>query len=233
VQALFDAAANLDGIAAVLGGTATSLMIGKVNDANWIDAWRQVITPVRISETLEIVPAGHAGSLPSAGRVALNMGLAFGTGQHPTTRLCLDWIARHLPPGSEVLDYGAGSGILALASLRCGARRAWATDNDPQALSATSENARLNGFEGSIWIGRPAELPRRSFDVVFANILAGAVIELAPEFAARQGPGSSIVLSGILDEQLPSVRDAYAGDYEGLEHASIDGWSRLAGSRRH
>ena len=117
------------------------------------------------------------------------MGLAFGTGEHPTTALCLDWLERHVASGMTVLDYGCGSGILALAALALGARFAYAVDNDPQALTATSANAALNGAAERLFVGAPEALPAVAVDVLAANILAGPLVELAPTFARARRAG--------------------------------------------
>jgi ribosomal protein L11 methyltransferase len=162
----------------------------------------------------------------------MRMGLAFGTGQHPTTRLCLDWIATHAQPGPDVLDYGCGSGILALAALRLGANRAFAVDNEPQALIAARDNAVLNNLADRLWVGSPAALPAVTAGLVVANILARPLADLAPTLAGLQPPGGSIVLSGLLSAQVPSVRAAYAPHYEDFATVELDGWARLTGRRQ-
>jgi ribosomal protein L11 methyltransferase len=164
--------------------------------------------------------------------VRINMGLAFGTGEHATTALCLEWLERHIASGTTVLDYGCGSGILALAALALGARFAYAVDNDPQALTATSANAAVNGVAERLFVGAPETLPAVAVDVLVANILAGPLIDLAPVFAGRVVPGGMVVLSGVLDAQAARVAAAYAPYLENVEHVSRDGWARLAGSRK-
>jgi ribosomal protein L11 methyltransferase len=160
------------------------------------------------------------------------MGLAFGTGEHATTALCLEWLERHVASGMTVLDYGCGSGILALAALALGARFAYAVDTDPQALTATRANAALNGAAERLFVDAPEKLPAVVVDMLVANILAGPLIELAPTFAERVVPGGMVVLSGILESQAARVAAAYAPHLENVDQAAREGWVRLAGRRR-
>ncbi|HEY8519614.1 MAG TPA: 50S ribosomal protein L11 methyltransferase [Gammaproteobacteria bacterium] len=212
-------------------GAATEIEVRTLADEEWQAAGAEPIAPRRIGERLTLVSADDEA--PDDGRrvVRLRMGLAFGTGAHPTTRLCLEWIERALPPGARVLDYGCGSGVLAIAALVLGAREAYAVDDDPQALVAARDNARLNGVAGRLWIGPPEELAPIETDVVVANIVAGTLGELAPLFAARLRPGGTVVLSGVLESQCPSLLAAYAPWFEDFEHAKLDGWSRLVARR--
>jgi ribosomal protein L11 methyltransferase len=160
------------------------------------------------------------------------MGLAFGTGQHPTTALCLEWLARQRLSDLTVLDFGCGSGILALAALKLGAAYAFACDHDPQALTATGENARLNDLERRLWIGEPQSLPELEADVIMANIVAGTLIALAEQFAALATQGTSLVMSGLLTEQSADVESAFAAHFADFERAERDGWVRLVGRRK-
>ncbi len=130
-----------------------------------------------------------------------------------------------------MLDYGCGSGILALAALKLGADRAWATDDDPQAIQATRDNADLNQMSDAIWVGPPAELPDAKVDVVLANILSGPLLALAPSLASRQFPAGRLVLSGLLAEQVAEVKTAYAPYYGAFTIETRDGWCRLTGVR--
>jgi len=164
--------------------------------------------------------------------VRINMGLAFGTGEHATTALCLEWLERYVTPGITVLDYGCGSGILALAALALGARFAYAVDNDAQALTATLANAAENDAVDRLFVGAPEALPAAAVDVLVANILAGPLVELAPAFAARVAPGGMLVLSGILENQASRVAAAYAPHFAEVSQASRDGWVRLSGRRK-
>lgn len=198
-------------------------------DAQWIDAWRQRIAP-REFHGFWILPA-DAASAP-ARSLRLNMGLAFGTGQHATTALCLEWLATEPLDETLVLDFGCGSGVLALAALELGASRAWAVDNDLQALAATEDNARLNGLREALWIGLPESLPQVAVDVVIANIVAGTLIASAETLAARARPGARIVLSGVLAHQRGGVEAAYARHFEQFDCVDADGWLRLTARRK-
>jgi ribosomal protein L11 methyltransferase len=167
--------------------------------------------------------------------VRVDPGLAFGTGSHATTRLMLGWLERVLsgpqPRGAwRVLDYGCGSGILALAAAKLGAAEAVAIDLDPRALEACAENARANGV--SIRIGLPQALPAGHYNVVVSNILARPLIDLAPLFAACTAPGARAALSGVLAEQAEQVQAAYAGEFDFCIEALSEGWALLAGKRR-
>jgi ribosomal protein L11 methyltransferase len=163
--------------------------------------------------------------------VKLNLGLAFGTGDHPTTALCLEWLDANLEPGTRLLDYGCGSGILAIAALRLGAATASAVDIDPQALLATRENADLNNVASQLWIGLPDDLPETEADVLVANILAGPLQDLAARFHELVSPGGRIVLSGILAGQSRAVQEAYAGHFGPFDEQQCDGWIRLSATR--
>jgi ribosomal protein L11 methyltransferase len=184
-----------------------------------------------VGERLWLAPAEDRSAPADRVAVRINMGLAFGTGEHPTTALCLDWLERHVTPGCTLLDYGCGSGILALAALALGARRAFAVDNDEQALMATRANAELNGVTQRLVVTAPASLPAVSVDVLAANILAGPLVELAPAFAAFVRPGGQLVLSGLVERQAPYVAAAFAPHFTHLEQTLRDGWVGLAGRR--
>jgi ribosomal protein L11 methyltransferase len=184
-----------------------------------------------IGKRLWLAPAGDASAPHDRLAVRIHMGLAFGTGEHPTTALCLEWLERHAAPHTTVLDYGCGSGILALAALALGARFAYAVDNDDQALTATRANAALNGAVDRLFVGSPESLPAVAVDLLLANILAGPLIALAPAFARHVVPGGMLVLSGILERQAAAVASAYAPFFGPLEQATRDGWVRLAGRR--
>jgi ribosomal protein L11 methyltransferase len=197
------------------------------------DDWRNApkeIAPRPVGQRLWVAPAGSATPTP-AGRVGirLNMGLAFGTGAHPTTALCLEWLDANVVPGATLLDYGCGSGVLAVAALALGARRAWAVDNDRQALAATADNARLNGVEDKLWVGPPEALPSLGVDLAVANILAGPLERLAPALAAALIPQGRIALSGILNAQRDRILVAYEPYFLSLASAEREGWLLLHG----
>lgn len=232
VRALFDEDADLSAIGDLIGPLAEDEpKLERLSQAAIDASTAAPILPIDIGPKLVIVPANAlAGSDDRA--LGLNMGLAFGTGQHPTTRLCLDWLERELEPGVDVLDYGAGSGVLALAALKLGAARATAIDTEPQALAAARRNAKLNGLEAQLVVGPPESLGTQRFDLIVANILARPLIELAGTFADRQPAGGRVVLSGVLVSQLTEIESCYAARYEALEKRELQGWGLLTGTRR-
>lgn len=232
LRALFDERLDRNAIAALLASMAVSgLELTIIDDAVVERALRQVVEPLEIGSRLKLVAAGDPAAADERS-LALNLGLAFGTGRHPTTRLCLQWIEREMAPGRTVLDFGCGSGVLALAALMTGASHATAVDIEPQALEATRSNAALNGLESRIRIGPPEALGAASFDVILANILAQPLVSLAPAFAARQQQGAQIVLSGILTVQVDRVAAAYRSWYESFDRQESDGWALLTARRR-
>jgi len=232
LTALFADDVDLAGIGHVLEDLSEGgVRIARMSDEDLERAMRQRVHRIEIGPRLVIVPAEEY--VPGDGReLGLHMGLAFGTGQHPTTRLCLEWLEREAGPAGRVLDFGCGTGVLALAALRLGAAHACATDNEIQALVATRENARLNRLEAAIEVCPPEELGADTCDLLLANILAQPLIDLADALAARQPPGGRIVLSGILSAQLDAVESRYALNYEQIERHELEGWGLLTGTRR-
>lgn len=235
IRALFPLSTDLEAVRALLErscGSAHAFATGSLDDDEWRAAARRGI-PARIfGKRLWLAPADDPNVPAGLVGVRLHMGLAFGTGEHPTTALCLEWLDAALEAGATVLDYGCGSGVLAIAALALGARRAWAIDNDEQARIATRDNARLNGCEARIAVGAPESLPEQQVDVVLANILAGPLVSLAPELARVVAPGGSIVLSGILSRQAPMVAAAYESWFERISTHERDGWTRIDARRR-
>ncbi|HUL80739.1 MAG TPA: 50S ribosomal protein L11 methyltransferase [Gammaproteobacteria bacterium] len=235
LRALFPEGADLDAIGAVLASaceSAHAFSFGALDEDAWRVTAQRGIPPRRFGERLWLAPAGDTAVPAGLVGLRLHMGLAFGTGEHPTTALCLEWLDAHVEPGARVLDYGCGTGVLALAALALGAQHAWAVDNDPQAVMATRANAALNGREAEIFVGAPEALPPLRADVVLANILAGPLIALAPKFARQLVPGGRVVLSGILARQAASVAGAYEPWFERIVSLERDGWTRLDGTRR-
>ena len=186
--------------------------------------------PLRIRDDLWIVPSWHQAPNPAALNIVLDPGLAFGTGSHPTTHLCLAWLADHLLPGESVLDYGCGSGILGIAAKRLGAAKVIGTDIDPQAIEASRYNASNNASEVSFFL--PEDLPAIVVDIVVANILASPLKLLAPALASYCRPGGRIVLSGILSEQAEEVRAAYAAWFDMHAALPMENWVLLSGVKR-
>jgi ribosomal protein L11 methyltransferase len=236
VRALFGATADLEPLCRLLASscaTATTPRIERVEDDAWRNAARQGIAARQFGKRLWLAPAEDSNVPEGLTGVKLHMGLAFGTGGHPTTALCLDWLDAHLARDATILDYGCGSGVLAIAALALGARKAWAIDNDPQATCATQDNGRLNDCEASLFVGAPNELPEIIVDVVVANILAAPLVALVDVFARCLAPGGQVVLSGLLERQVAQVTAAYERYFYALEHTVCDGWARLEGIRRN
>jgi ribosomal protein L11 methyltransferase len=235
LRALFDSDVDLDHLRELVEAavdTEEASSISTVEDQDWQAAWRERITPLEFGSSLSIVPADGASSPRRRATVKLHMGLAFGTGRHPTTAMCLDWLARHPPRGACVLDFGCGSGVLALAALALGAKHAWAVDYDPQALTATEENARLNDLGRSLWVGPPERLPAIKVDLVLGTIVAGTLIEHAQRFADCTVPGATVVLSGILADQRQAVEAAYSTSFEAFESVTLEQWLRITARRK-
>ncbi|AXO86925.1 50S ribosomal protein L11 methyltransferase [Pseudomonas parafulva] len=204
-----------------------------IEDQDWERSWMDNFQPMRFGQRLWIVPSWHQAPQPEAVNLLLDPGLAFGTGTHPTTALCLEWLDGQALDGVQVLDFGCGSGILAIAALLLGAREAVGTDIDVQALEASRDNAGRNGIaEQRLALYLPEQLPALQADVLVANILAGPLVSLAPQLSGLVRPGGLLALSGILAEQGEEVAKAYADDFDLDPIAERDGWVRISGRRR-
>jgi len=213
----------------------------KVEDQDWERAWMDQYEPLRFGRRTWIVPWNHEipaeASDPASAIVRLDPGLAFGSGTHPTTSLCLQWLDGLAQDGrlenETVLDFGCGSGILALAALKLGAARAVGVDNDPQALTATGDNAERNDVGDRIQVFLPTEEPATTYPIVVANILASALDALADTLAARVAPGGRIALSGILKGQEDELLLRYGAWFAELSVAQEGDWVRIDGLRKH
>jgi ribosomal protein L11 methyltransferase len=208
----------------------TAYEVVRVDDDDWVRRTQAQFTPQRITPDLWIVPGWHRPPDPEAINIVLDPGLAFGTGTHPTTRLCLRWLARELRRGASVIDFGCGSGILAIAALKLGAGRAAGVDIDPQAVQAAVQNAARNGVNATFALA--GESLREVADVVVANILAQPLIVLAPMIAKLNATGGRVALSGILTAQADEVMDAYRAWYDFAPATHEDGWVLLSAVRR-
>lgn len=239
LSALFEADADRSGLVAVLADLVPQLapdqlVFREVADADWTRAWMDQFQPMRFGERLwiypwNIEPPDNAASVI----VRLDPGLAFGTGTHPTTALCLEWLDGLDLRGRHVLDYGCGSGILAIAAALLGAAHVEAIDNDPQALVASADNAQRNGVATRIGLAGPgADGARDRVDVLVANILAGPLHELAPVFAARVADDGLLALSGILFGQHAELLARYAQWFDDLVVTRREDWVRIDGRRR-
>lgn len=236
VTALYDERTDPLPLLALIGGLPggprpDEVAIELLEDRPWEREWLDRFRPMRFGRRLWICPGGQAAPGRDAVVVRLDPGLAFGTGTHPTTRMCLEWLDGAALDGMEVVDYGCGSGILAIAAAKLGARRVIAIDNDPQAVTATRDNAAANEVAASVEAGAPAaSVP--ATDLLLANILAGPLTELAPRFAAAVRPDGHIVLSGILAAQGSALAAAYAPWFELDAAAAQEGWLCFSGRRR-
>ncbi|HEX7111549.1 MAG TPA: 50S ribosomal protein L11 methyltransferase [Mizugakiibacter sp.] len=239
LQALFDVDTDRRGLVHALCELLPELapdQLGfrEVADQDWERAWMDQFKPMRFGRRLwiypwNVEPPAEAGE---AVIVRLDPGLAFGTGTHPTTALCLEWLDGLDLAGRTVLDYGCGSGVLAIAALKLGAARAIGIDNDAQALTASRDNAERNGVAARLALHTPDARDGAAADVLVANILAGPLAELAPRFAAAVIPGAPFALSGILRGQEDELLARYAEWFEDLEVATREDWVRIAGRRK-
>ena len=236
VSALFDADRD---VAAILRQAASSIgleqlpayRIETLADNDWVRLTQAQFEPIPISPRLWIVPTWHTPSDPGAINIVLDPGLAFGTGSHPTTRLCLRWLDANLLGGESVLDYGCGSGILAIAALKLGAAQAVGIDVDSQAVTASRDNAAANQV-GQVIFCLPDNAPQDSYDLVVANILTNPLRMLAPLLAKATRQGGQIVLSGILEEQAQDVMNIYQQWFGMNAPVFEDGWACLSGRKR-
>jgi ribosomal protein L11 methyltransferase len=242
VTALFDEAVDIPSIVHAAAGLAglpfsTSYRITRVEEQDWVRTTQAQFSPIRISSHLWVVPSWHRIPDPGAVNLILDPGLAFGTGSHPSTQLCLAWLDENLRGGEDVLDYGCGSGILAIAAVKLGARHVVGVDIDPQAIDASRQNAVLNQC-GDAQLkfyetrdARTGDIDGMSADMIVANILAGPLVMLEPILTRAARPGGRIALSGILTEQADEVALAYRHGFNMRIAREKDGWVLLTGTR--
>ncbi len=232
LTALFDAETQSEDVTAMLANFIDDVprfKIEAVEDKDWEREWMANFHPIQFGERLWICPSWHQPPEPEAVNILLDPGLAFGTGTHATTALCLNWLDQAALKGKYVIDYGCGSGILAIAAALLGAEKVIAVDTDPQALEATRANAERNGVEIEAFL--PGDCPDLSCDLLLANILAGPLQTLAPRFANLCKPDADIVLSGILHTQADTVSDSYRAWFNMQPATQKEDWIRLTGSR--
>lgn len=213
-------------------GENVGYKVEQLEDKDWVREWMDHFHPMQFGERLWICPSWRDVPDPEAVNVMLDPGLAFGTGTHPTTALCLQWLDGLDLAGKTVVDFGCGSGILGIAALKLGAARVIGIDIDPQAIQASRDNAERNGVAGQIELYLPAEQPEGLLaDVVVANILAGPLRELAPLIAGLGKPGSLMALSGVLESQAPELETIYGQWFEMDPTAVKEEWCRLSGRK--
>jgi ribosomal protein L11 methyltransferase len=242
VQCLFAAAqdpADLRrALAAALGIDAAAIEATEIAERAWEREWLKSVHAMRFGERLWLCPHHERVEDPGAVVVALEPGLAFGTGRHASTALCLEWLDQHLKEPSaaaeyaRVIDYGCGSGVLALAAVKLGAREAHCFDIDPQALIATGANAEANGIASRVHVHESATTLPASAGLLLANILASALCALAGRFAGLLRPGGALVLAGLMAHEVDEVTDAYAACFDVARFGEREGWVSLAGRRR-
>ena len=204
-----------------------------LEEQQWERLWMDDFHPMKFGENLWIYPSWSEVPEDDSVKIMLDPGLAFGTGTHPTTALCLEWLDQNPPMGKSVIDYGCGSGILAIAAIKLGATSVIGTDIDNQALIATVDNQEKNGIqEGLIECYLPDDMPKGKADLMLANILCGPLIELAESLCSLTNSGGTIVLSGVLEEQQAALSEVYQPLCEDIKFATLDGWVRMSATVR-
>lgn len=235
--ALFDAQIDSEQLLLMLaqeaGETLPAYQLEKLEDQDWERSWMDNFHPMRFGQRLWIVPSWCDIPDPEGVNLLLDPGLAFGTGTHPTTALCLEWLDQYMQTDLTVIDFGCGSGILAIAALLLGAKQVLATDIDTQALEASRENARRNQIaDDRLALYLPQDMPEIPAQVVLANILAGPLVALAPQLTELTQAQGWLCLSGILEEQAQEVCDAYQAHFELQPVAVKEGWVRIVGRKK-
>ncbi|MFP1806622.1 50S ribosomal protein L11 methyltransferase [Lonsdalea quercina] len=238
VIGLYDAETDMKAVVAILEqepllGAGFKHKIEQLEDKDWEREWMDNFHPMQFGKRLWICPSWRDIPDPEAVNVMLDPGLAFGTGTHPTTALCLQWLDGLDLQGKTVIDFGCGSGILAIAALKLGAARAIGIDIDPQAIQASRDNAQRNGVSERLELYLPQDQPEAlSADVVVANILAGPLRELAPLIGALPNAGGHLGLSGVLATQAANVSEAYQDKFTLDPVAEKEEWCRITGIRK-
>ena len=235
INVLFSPDADIPAILAAATQTAglgqiPQYAVESVEEQDWVRMTQAQFDPIRISSRLWIIPTWHTAPEQDAINLILDPGLAFGTGSHPTTRLCLQWLDENIKGGENVLDYGCGSGILAIAAIKLGAGRVVGIDIDPQAIQASRDNAAQNQASAEFYL--PDAAPAFEADILVANILTNPLKVLAPALASAVRSGGRIVLSGILAQQAEDVRAIYQAWFDIEVTGQDEGWVRLSGVKR-
>ena len=213
-------------------GDKTKLKLEALEDKDWVRAWMDDYKPMQFGKRLWVCPKHITPPQPDAVNLMLDPGLAFGTGTHPTTALCLEWLDAANVSNKQILDFGCGSGVLAIAALLLKAQHCDGTDIDPQAIIASKDNAKANHVADRLDLFLPADMPDKKYDIVLANILAGPLTELAESLAAYCKPGAYIVLSGILETQADKIIQAYTPWFK-LDPIMVkDEWIRVTGTKK-
>ncbi|QMV15781.1 50S ribosomal protein L11 methyltransferase [Vibrio spartinae] len=238
VLALYDAQADTDTIVAQIKAsqllpTDFSYKVEQIEDKDWEREWMDNFHPMKFGSRLWICPSWKEIPDPDAVNVMLDPGLAFGTGTHPTTALCLEWLEGLDLTGKTVIDFGCGSGILAIAAIKLGAKQVIGVDIDPQALLASKDNAQRNGVEDQLAVYLPQNQPDNlSADIVVANILAGPLKELSPVIQSLVRPGGQLAMSGVLETQAEEVASFYRNQFDIEPIIENDEWCRISGRKK-
>lgn len=234
VESLFDAAVSIDTIInelkTITGLSHIDYTLDSVEEQNWVALTQSQFEPINILDKLWIVPSWHTSPNPDAINIILDPGLAFGTGSHPTTHLCLEWLIKEVNINDHVLDYGCGSGILSIAAKKCGAKEVIGVDIDPQAIIASTHNAKEN-HAGVQFYNSESTLTFEA-DIVVANILSSALSVLAPLIAKACKPHGKIALSGILKEQIEMLTEIYSTWFDLNKPIEREGWILLSGTKK-
>ena len=239
VTGLFDQSRGIEDLYDDLVNKLPSKLVPSIShhqleDQVWERVFLERYHPVKFGNNLWVCPGWHTPPEPNACNIILDPGIAFGTGGHATTALCLEFLDAHPPRDLSVIDYGCGSGILAIAAHKLGASQLRCVDIDPQALQASADNAERNGIDASaLNISTPEQLSRDPADYLMANILSGPLIELEPHFASLCKPGAQLLLSGILEQQADDICQTYATHFELDPVTHKDGWCRVSGIRNN
>ncbi len=238
VTGLFDGGIDIQGMAIALQAKTglplqDSLRTETLEDIDWERAWMEDFKPMCFGRRLWVCPSWSTPPEPDAANIMLDPGLAFGTGTHPTTALCLEWVDQQDMQDKMVIDYGCGSGILAIGAILCGAKQVIAIDNDPQAIIACKNNREMNGIAPErLQVYLPDTQEHAAADFMLANILSGPLQELTPVLARLTKPGGRIVLSGVLSEQTSELLDSYNEFFQMNAPVTKDEWVRIDGVRR-
>lgn len=238
VVGLFDAEHPMDKVVKQLEQVSffkdgVDYKLEQLEDKDWEREWMDNFHPIKFGSRLWVCPSWRDIPDPTAVNVMLDPGLAFGTGTHPTTALCMQWLDATIEPQQTVVDFGCGSGILGIAALKLGAKRVIGVDIDPQAIEASTANAKRNNVAGQIELYLPKDQPSNfQADVVVANILAGPLAELKQVISSYVKPGGKLALSGILESQAQSVIDAYSDEFSFEPIAVQEEWVRLSAQKR-
>ena len=234
VESLFESTVSIDTIInelkTITGLSHIDYTLDSVEEQNWVALTQSQFEPINIFDRLWIVPSWHTSPNPDAINIILDPGLAFGTGSHPTTHLCLEWLIKEVNINDHVLDYGCGSGILSIAAKKCGAKQVIGIDIDPQAIIASIHNAKENHVDVQFY---NSELPLTfEADIVVANILSSALSVLAPLIAKACKPHGKIALSGILKEQIVMLTEIYSTWFDLNKPIEREGWILLSGTKK-